>query len=142
MGAAAFWISLAALLIAAMYFRSRSEAIKHQTLRQIVEKTGQVDERQLKALFEPPPNAFTRVPPPGGGYRAMRIFGLLLLFIAVGLCIFFTIFGWSGTQHWNVAAIGYGAASIVALLGAGLSLAARFLPRPLADGHDGQGTSG
>ena len=79
MGAAAFWIGLAAFLIAAMYFRSRSEATKHETLRQIVEKTGQVDERQLKALFEPPPNAFTRVPPPGGGYRAMRIFGLLLL---------------------------------------------------------------
>jgi hypothetical protein len=142
MGAAAFWIALAAFLIAAMYFRSRSEATKHETLRQIVEKTGQVDERQLKALFEPPPNAFTRVPPPGGGYRAMRIFGLLLLFIAAGLLIFFTILGWSRTQLWNVAAIGYGAASIVALVGAGLSLAARFLPRPLADGDQSQGTSG
>ena len=142
MGAAAFWISLAAFLIAAMYFRSRSEATKHETLRQIVEKTGQVDERQLKALFEPPPNAFTRVPPPGGGYRAMRIFGLLLLFIAAGLLIFFTILGWSRPQLWNVAAIGYGAASIVALVGAGLSLTARFLPQPLANAHDGPGTSG
>ena len=142
MGAAAFWIGLAAFLIAAMYFRSRSEAVKHQTLRQIVEKTGQVDERQLKSLFEPPPNAFTRVPPPGGGYRAMRIFGLLLLFIAAGLCIFFTLLGGSGAQPWKVAAIGYGAASIVALVGAGLSLTARFLPQPLANAHDGQGTSG
>jgi hypothetical protein len=142
MGAAAFWISLAAFLIAAMYFRSRNEAAKHETIRQIVEKTGQVDERHLKALFEPSPNAFTRVPAPGGGYRAMRIFGLLLMFIAAGLVIFFTIFGASGTQHWSVAAIGYASASLVALLGAGLSFGARFLPRPPAIASDGQGTAG
>jgi hypothetical protein len=142
MGAAAFWIGLAAFLIAAMYFRSRSETTKHETLRQIVEKTGQVDERQLKALFEPPPNAFTRVPPPGGGYRALRIFGLLLLFIAAGLLIFFTILGWSTAQSWKVAAVGYGAASLVALVGAGLSFTARFLPRPLNNADPGPGTSG
>jgi hypothetical protein len=133
MGAAAFWISLAAFLIAAMYFRSRNETAKHETLRQIVEKTGHVEEGQLKQLFDPPPpNAFTRIPAPGGGYRAMRIFGLLLVFIAAGLFIFFTILGSSGAVQWYRAEIGYGAASIVVLLGAGLFFASRFLPPPLA----------
>ena len=63
-------------------------------------------------------------------------------FQSCGLLIFFTILGWSRPQLWNVAAIGYGAASIVALVGAGLSVAARFLPRPLANGDQSQGTSG
>jgi hypothetical protein len=133
MGAAAFWISLAAFLIAGMYFRSRNEAAKHETLRQIVEKTGRVEEGQFKSLFDPPPpNAFTRIPAPGGGYRALRVFGLLLMFIAAGLFIFFTILGSSGAVQWYRAEIGYGASSVVAFLGAGLFLASRFLPRPRA----------
>ena len=141
MGAAAFWISLAAFLIAAMYFRSRSEANKHQTLRQIIERTGQVDERQLKVLFEPPPNAFTRIPPPGGGYRALRVFGALLMFIAAGLYIFFTLFALTNGR-WNLAGIGYGAASIVLLVGAGLTFTARFLPPPAAHTDRAEGPTG
>jgi len=138
MGAAAFWISLATFLIAGMYFRSRSEAAKHETLRQIVEKTGRVEEGQFKSLFDPPPpNAFTRIPVPGGGYRALRVFGLLLVFIAAGLFIFFTILGSSGAVLWYRAEIGYGASSVVALLGAGLFLSSRFLPQPpaVSEGH-------
>jgi hypothetical protein len=133
MGAAAFWISLASFLIAAMYFRSRNEVTKHETLRQIVEKTGRVEESQFKSLFDaPPPNAFTRIPAPGGGSRALRVFGTLLLFVAAGLFIFFTILGSSGAVQWSRAEIGYGAASLVALLGAGLFFASRFLPPPPA----------
>jgi len=130
MGAAAFWISLALFLIAAMFFRWRSEQTKHETLRLIVEKTGQVDEAQLKSLFEPPPTVFNRVPPPGGGARAMRIFGLLLMLIAAGSVILFLVLGWSGTQPWNRAAVGCAASCIPALLGIGLFLGSRFLPQP------------
>jgi hypothetical protein len=136
MGAAAFWIGLALCLIAAMYFRSRSETVKHETLRQIVEKTGQVNEAQFKSLFEPAPNAFTRVPAPGGGYRTLRVLGLLLMFIAVGVVFLFLVIGWSGTQPWNRAAIGCAAATIPALLGIGLFVSSRFLPRPLTDSKD------
>jgi hypothetical protein len=138
MGAAAFWISLAAFLIAGMYFRSRNEAAKHETLRQLVEKTGQVNEPQLKALFEPPPNAFTRIPVPGGGYRAMRIFGLLLILIAAGSSILFVVIGWTGTQPWSRAAIGCASSIMPAFLGVGLFLGSRFLPRPPADTSDRQ----
>jgi hypothetical protein len=140
MGAAAFWISLALVVIAAMFFRWRSEQTKHETLRQIVEKTGQVNEAQFKTLFEPAPNAFTRVPPPGGGYRALRVVGLLLIFISVGVAFLFLIIGWSGTQPWNRAAIGCAAATIPALLGIGLFVSSRLLPRPLNDPKDLQAT--
>jgi hypothetical protein len=130
MGAAAFWISLALFLIAAMFFRWRSEATKHETLRLIVEKTGQVDEARLKSVFEPAPTVFNRVPPPGGGARAMRIFGLLLMLIAAGVFILFAVIGWTGTLPWNRAAIGCAAASIPALVGIGLFFGSRFLPQP------------
>ena len=53
-GAAAFWIALAAVLVAGGWWKSRSEAQKHETIRRIIEKTGQVDESKLKELFEPP----------------------------------------------------------------------------------------
>jgi hypothetical protein len=53
-GAAAFWIALAAVLVAGGWWKSRSEAQKHETIRRIIEKTGQVDEAKLKELFEPP----------------------------------------------------------------------------------------
>lgn len=54
MGAAAFWIALGAVLIAGGWWKSRSEALKHETIRRIIEKTGEIDELKLKALFEPP----------------------------------------------------------------------------------------
>jgi len=138
MGAAAFWIGLALFLIAAMYFRSRSEAAKHETLRQIVEKTGQVNEAQLKSLFEPASSAYHGVPRPGTGYRAMRIVGLLLNFIAAGVFLLFIVIAWTGTQPWNRAAIGCAAAAIVALLGIGLFVGSSFLTPPAGDPKDHQ----
>jgi hypothetical protein len=130
MGAAAFWISLALVVIAAMFFRWRSEQTKHETLRQIVEKTGQVNEAQLKSVFEPAPSVFNRVPPPGGGSRAMRIIGLLMIFIAAGTVIQFSVLGWTGVQPWSRALVGCGSASIVALIGIGLILGSRILTQP------------
>lgn len=59
-GAAAFWIALAAVLVAGGWWKSRSEAQKHETIRRIVEKTGQVDEVKLKELFEPPVPGWVR----------------------------------------------------------------------------------
>ena len=60
LGAAAFWIALAAVLISGGWFKSRSEATKHETIRRIIEKTGEVDEVKLRALFEPPVNPAAR----------------------------------------------------------------------------------
>jgi hypothetical protein len=137
--AAAFWIALAVVIIAGAYFRSLKEATKHETLRRIVEKTGQVDERQFKALFEPPPSVWLapRPRPVGRGYRVLRILGTLLMFIAAGLAVFFTIFAQTGTQHWNAVLIGYAGAGLILLLGAGLFFCSRFMPAPhVAGGTD------
>ena len=55
MGVVAFWIAVAAVLIAGGWFKSRGEAQKQQTLRTIIEKTGTVDEALLRQLFPTPP---------------------------------------------------------------------------------------
>ena len=51
----AFWIALAAVLIAGGWVKSRNEAEKHETLRRLIEKEGAVDEAQMRALLYPPP---------------------------------------------------------------------------------------
>ncbi len=138
MGVAAFWIALAAVIISGHWFRSRREAMKQETIRHVVEKTGRLDEAQLKELFPPPsalPPHWFRAPEPGEGYRTMRVFGTLALFVALGLAICFSIL-YFGAPHWGQVdtAIGFGVASVVALLGAGLFVASRFVEKPLPKG--------
>lgn len=62
-GSAAFWIMIAAIVVAGDWLRARREALKHETLRLIIEKTGHVDEAQLKALFQPPTPGWLHEPP-------------------------------------------------------------------------------
>ena len=65
------------------------------------------------------------------------MFGTLALFVAVGLAICFSLL--FGTPGWGRvdSAIGFGVASVVALFGAGLFVASRFLEKPLPKGdHD------
>ena len=144
MGAAGFWIAIAAMFIASGWFRSRREEMKHETIRRIVEKGGQIDEEQLKALLQPPTpdwshNAWMRVPAPGGGYRALRILGALTLFAAAGLAAFAGIMVAIAARVavfldvsdlWPVFPVAIG----LAIFGCGLFFCSRFLPKPLPDG--------
>lgn len=139
MGAAAFWIALGAVLIAGGWFRSRSEEMKHETIRRIVEKSGEVDEAQLKALFQPPvphwPNhPWVREPLPGAGYRKLRIIGTLGIFAAFGLGAFAGVMSRFdfGSPHESFILLAI--ASLIAVVGIGFFVASRFLPKPLPDG--------
>lgn len=144
LGAVAFWLALAAVIIMTGHFRSRSEAQKHETLRRIIERTGQVDDAQLRALFESrrgPHGLFDpahhRPRPPGTAYRVLRVLGFLLLFFAAGIASFFTILGAVGEEPWKGVVVGYAAASLVAFTALGLLFGARLLPRPLPDDANG-----
>jgi hypothetical protein len=69
-GAAAFWIALAAVLIAASFNKVRREQVKQDTLLRLIEKTGQLDEAQVKLLFPaPPPGPCGGLPRGRGGPR-------------------------------------------------------------------------
>ena len=137
MGAAAFWIALAAVLIAGSYFRLRKETLQHETIRQIVDKTGQVDEDKLKELFQPPvrfvPRPEHMIAPPGTGFRIMRVFGTLAVAVGAGVAIAFAILYHMGMEV-DVSMMGFAWASIVGATGVGLFAASLFLPRPLPNG--------
>jgi hypothetical protein len=79
-GALGFWIFVAAIVVAGSWSSSRREAEKHETLRRIVEKTGTIDEAKLKELFS---TADDRESKPGGGYRALRVSGTILMFLGI-----------------------------------------------------------
>ena len=132
LGAFAFWIALAAVLIAGGWFKTRREQIKQETLLRLVERTGQLDEAQVKLLFPPPP-AGPWPPPwhkphdPLETQRGLRGLGVFVLFVAAGLAVFFTILLSAGTASQQEAAVpGFGAASIVAFAGLGLLAASKF----------------
>jgi len=98
LGAAAFWIALAAVLIAGGYNKFRREKLKQETLLKIIERTGQLDEAQVKLLFPPPPayspheRPWWAAPPdPFAGRRALRVGGLIVMAVAAGLAVLFTV---------------------------------------------------
>ena len=132
MGAVAFWVAVAAVLIAGGWFKSRNDAQKYATLRTIIEKNGTADESQLRALFGPPP-----APPGVGDFHAfLRVIGTVVMSTAVGLLLFFTIYRQAVNQ--NDGTIGLAAALLVAAIGAGFFFASRWVdPRRagLGPGH-------
>jgi hypothetical protein len=141
LGAAAFWIATAAVIIMIGWFKTKGDAEKHQTFRTIVEKTGTVDEAQLRMLFDPP-NALQRVnalggPPRGGNYRALRVLGTIVMFVAGGLMLFAGVLlgvmpaGASEAARSGPApAIAMAMAVFVFVVGAGLFFSARFVEKP------------
>jgi membrane protein implicated in regulation of membrane protease activity len=125
-GLVVFWIAIVAIVIANNYFRARRESEKHETLRRIVDKTGQVDEARMQELFGPVKAAWSP-PRAGGGYRALRILGTLVVFTAAGLAVFFAIM----LQRPDAdAEVGLAISCLIAFVGAGLFVASRFAQPP------------
>lgn len=132
LGAAAFWIALAAVLIAGGWHKLRREQLKQETLLRLIERTGTLDEAQVKALFPPPPA--TPWPPawhlksdPNEGKLVLRGFGVVITFIAVGVAVLFTVMLNFGTPPQQAAAVpGLGAAGLVACIGLGFLVASKF----------------
>ena len=133
MGVAAFWIAVAAVLIAGSWFKYRREALKHETLLRIVERTGTVDEAQLRQLFGP-------APPYAGGaapqlrvmsvHMGLQIFGTFAIALALGLLAAFAIFGHWVAEDPVVVQIGVACAALLVVFGAGAFFASRFTKPP------------
>jgi len=117
----AFWIAVAAVLIAGAWFKSRNDAQKYATLRTIIEKNGTADETQLRTLFGP----VAAQPGPADLCAFLRIIGTIVMFTAAGLLLFFTIFRQAIDPQ--AGTIGLAAALIVAAVGAGFFFSSRFV---------------
>jgi hypothetical protein len=129
-GALGFWLFVAAIVVASTWAKSRQQAEKHETLRRMVEKTGVIDEARLKELFtEPPPEEGK----PGYGYRALRVSGSIVLFIAAGIATFFLVAAGLGKVFGQVIDWWYGGLAIaagLAMVGLGLFFSSRFAEPP------------
>jgi hypothetical protein len=140
-GAAAFWIFLAAIIIAGIWRKKHNEAMRHETIRFLIEKNQKIDEAQLSQLLNPPPPP----PPewltgtPGDSYRVLRVFGTIVMFIALGLTI---VLLWRGMilgfHDESVLNIGT-AIPIAAVLGIAMFVSARFVTPPANKNKDKQG---
>jgi len=126
----AFWITIAIIVLASHWFRIRSETLKHETLRLLIEKTGQIGDSQLEALVQSPTPGWLRNPSPGSGYRALRVLGTIVISVALGLIVFFSILWLSSPARHDTALVGYTSSSVIALVGIGLFFSSRFLPAP------------
>lgn len=121
-----FWIFVGAIIVASIWSSARQRAEKHETLRRIVEKTGTIDEARLKDLFQEAPS---EEPKPGAGYRALRIFGTIIMFIGAGVGTFFLI----PTLFWRPIEWWYGGLAIsagIAMVGLGVFMSSRFAEPP------------
>jgi hypothetical protein len=117
----AFWIAVAGVLIAGGWFKTRSEAQKYATLRTIIEKTGNVDEEQLRSLLGSP----TRPSRPGDLFAFLRIVGTIAMCVAVGLIAFFTPLWLKGIE--NDAEVGVAFGAVLGAAGVGFFLASRYV---------------
>ena len=128
-GAVGFWIFIAAIIVVSSWSKSRREAEKHETLRRIVENTGVIDEAKLKELFAEP----SEESKPGAGWRALRVSGTVVLFVAAGIATFFLIAAGLGQVFGQVIDWWWGGLAIaggVAMVGLGLFFASRFAEPP------------
>lgn len=126
----AFWIALAAVIIMGAWNSRRSAELRHGTLRLMLEKGEKVDETVLLGLLKPA-DPYASNAKPGDAYKALRIIGTMVLFLAPGLALLLNVIGFiNGTREVQV--IGLAIGGLLALLGAGLHVCTRFVDRPPA----------
>lgn len=132
-GALGLWIFIASIIVASIWSSSRREAEKHETLRRIVEKTGVIDEAKLKELFSPAEDQKSN---PGGGYRALRITGTIIMFIGAVPGIFGTmgllsqIVGWPSPAPLSFVRGALLISACIVVLGLGVFFSSRFAEPP------------
>jgi uncharacterized membrane protein len=142
LGGAAFWIFIAVAVAVSAWEKARRNAEKHETLRRIIEKTGVVDEAKLKELFATQPASdWWRTPasPPGGGYRALRIIGTIVMGLGAALAVMAVLirqFGPASAQPGSGIALSMSAA--IAFLGLAIFFASRYASPPPRDQGNGR----
>lgn len=135
MGAAAFWIFLAVLVVMVNWKTKHRESLRHETLRFLVERNQKLDDAQLSELLNPkpcPPPEWL-VHKPGYAYKGLRATGVVFIFLAIGLAI---VAAWCtlllGMRHNSVLGLGI-AVPLMAMTGIGLFISARFVTPPPSD---------
>jgi hypothetical protein len=136
MAAAAFWIALAAVLIAGSWRRKLTEQMRHDTARLLIEKDGQLADQQIRDLLNPPVqplpegHPWARKPEPGSARKVLRVFGTILIVASVGIggmVAGISYFNEFGAEQSGV--LGFSVGGCLLLVGLGFFLASGFLSR-------------
>lgn len=138
MEVAAFWIFLAAIIVAAQWKKKHTESMRHETLRLIIEKNPNLDQEQIAEMLTPKhthpdmPMPKPWAPKPGDARKGFRIFGTIVMFVAFGLTA-------AGIWLYSVRGmtddlVGLGiSVPIVALFGISLFICSHLVSKPQAD---------
>ena len=116
LGALGFWLFLAAIIVAGIWYDIRKRQAQHETLRRMFESGQPVDQELIDKLL-------------GGEKRTdrdLRTAGLIVLFVAPGLAVM----AWFISQlsaPWLLPLLGV--AGLVAFVGIGLLVAAKVAER-------------
>jgi hypothetical protein len=118
LGALVFWIFIGAVVVAGIWYDARRKESQQETLRRIVESGREIDPGVIDRLMG--------VNDAGETERDLKVSALIVLAVAPGLFIMSLFLG-SISSEARVAVMG--ASVLVAFIGAGLWLAARFVSR-------------
>ncbi len=119
LGAMGFWLFLAAVVVAGIWFDVRKREMQQETLRRVVESGQTID-----------PEVIDKMVAAGGGNtrvdRDLKVSGLILMFIAPGLAIL----GWFlGQMEDGLFGLLLGVSLLVAFVGIGLFVAGKVSER-------------
>ncbi len=119
LGALGFWLFLAAVVVAGIWFDARKRESQQETLRRVVESGQQVDMAVIDRMLATS----------GGSERPdrdLKVAGIIMMFVAPGL----SVLGWFlGRFNDKIFEVMLGVGSLVLLVGIGLYVAGMMSKR-------------
>ena len=123
LGAFAFWGFIAAVVVGGIWYAVREKEAQHETLRRMIDSGQQLDEESIARIFKE--TAADSRPD-----RDLKIAGLIVIFCSPGLAVFAWFLGRFSEEAYYAL---LGVSGLVAFVGVGLLVAAKFAERAYGD---------
>ena len=119
LGALGFWLFIAAIVVAGIWFDVRKRESQQETLRRVVESGQEIDPAIIDKILAAG-KELSRVD------RDLRVSGLIVIFLSPGLAVF----GWFLAKlRPEIMSVMLGVALLVGFIGIGLLVAAKVAER-------------
>jgi uncharacterized membrane protein YecN with MAPEG domain len=118
LAALGFWLFIAAVSVVAIWAEARKREAQHETLRHMIESGQPVDRALMEALLAQGEGGTKRLD------RDLRMGGLIVLFVAVGLALMGWLIGLEYAEWWLPI---LGVAALVGCIAIGLLVASALV---------------